>query len=87
VPATGRPPGVEFNIVNQISFEPPTLTTLQIDGSEHAWFEERGAPCTLLAFVDDATRRLMQLRSSPSRRPADPNRSRLGGSHPVCSCL
>jgi hypothetical protein len=35
---------------------------VQIDGSEHAWFEDRGAPCTLLAFVDDATSRLMQLR-------------------------
>ena len=35
---------------------------VQIDGSEHAWFEDRGPPCTLLAFVDDATSRLMQLR-------------------------
>ncbi len=35
---------------------------VQIDGSEHAWFEDSGAPCTLLAFVDDATSRLMQLR-------------------------
>jgi hypothetical protein len=35
---------------------------VQIDGSEHAWFEDRGAPCTLLAFVDDATSRLLQLR-------------------------
>jgi hypothetical protein len=35
---------------------------VQIDGSEHAWFEDRGAPCTLLGFVDDATSRLMQLR-------------------------
>jgi hypothetical protein len=32
----------------------------QIDGSEHAWFEDRGPPCTLLAFVDDATSRLMR---------------------------
>ena len=31
----------------------------QIDGSEHAWFEARGEMCTLLAFVDDATSRLM----------------------------
>ena len=23
---------------------------VQIDGSEHAWFEDRGPPCTLLAF-------------------------------------
>src|SRR3954466_4689424 len=29
---------------------------IQIDGSEHAWFENRGETCTLLAFVDDATR-------------------------------
>lgn len=35
---------------------------VQIDGSEHAWFEARGEKCTLLAFVDDATSRLMLLR-------------------------
>lgn len=33
-----------------------------IDGSEHRWFENRGDPCTLLVFIDDATSRLMQLR-------------------------
>src|SRR5439155_633652 len=31
---------------------------VQIDGPEHAWLEDRGPPCTLLAFVDDATSRL-----------------------------
>jgi len=36
---------------------------VQIDGSEHAWFEDRGARCTPLAFVDDATSRLKQFRS------------------------
>jgi transposase len=35
---------------------------VQIDGSEHRWFEDRAAPCTLLVFVDDATSRLMELR-------------------------
>lgn len=30
---------------------------LQIDGSPHAWFEERGDKCTLLVFIDDATGR------------------------------
>ena len=35
---------------------------LQIDGSERAWFEDRGPACTLLAFVEDATSRLMLLR-------------------------
>ena len=28
---------------------------VQIDGSEHHWFEDRGAPCTLIVFIDDAT--------------------------------
>src|SRR6202030_2708336 len=35
---------------------------VQIAASEHRWFENRGETCTLLAFVDDATSRLMQLR-------------------------
>jgi hypothetical protein len=34
---------------------------VQIDGSEHAWFEDRGPTCTLLAFIDDATSRIMTL--------------------------
>jgi Helix-turn-helix domain len=28
---------------------------IQIDGSEHRWFENRAVPCTLLVFIDDAT--------------------------------
>ena len=39
---------------------------VQIDGSEHRWFENRGEPCTLLVFIDDATSCLMQLRFVPS---------------------
>ena len=39
---------------------------VQIDGSEHAWFENRGPVCTLLAYVDDATSRLLMLRFVPS---------------------
>ncbi len=35
---------------------------IQIDGSEHWWFENRGPQCTLLVFIDDATSRLMHLR-------------------------
>jgi hypothetical protein len=34
---------------------------VQIDGSAHAWFEDRGPACTLLVYVDDATSRLMEL--------------------------
>jgi transposase len=35
---------------------------VQIDGSDHAWFEDRRPRCTLIAFIDDATSRLMALR-------------------------
>ncbi|MPW23995.1 ISNCY family transposase [Paraburkholderia sp. CNPSo 3157] len=34
---------------------------VQIDGSDHRWFEERAPACTLLVYVDDATSRLMAL--------------------------
>lgn len=39
---------------------------IQIDGSDHRWFEDRGPPCTLLVFVDDATSSLMELRFAQS---------------------
>src|SRR4051795_4591119 len=39
---------------------------VQIDGCEHPWFEDRGPPCTLLVFVDDATSRLMHLKFVPA---------------------
>ena len=35
---------------------------IQIDGSDHRWFEDRGDPCILLVFIDDATSTLMELR-------------------------
>jgi len=34
---------------------------VQIDGSPHAWFEERGAACNLLVAIDDATGKLVGL--------------------------
>ena len=34
---------------------------IQIDGSPHYWFEDRGPKCCLIVFVDDATSRLMAL--------------------------
>ena len=43
---------------------------VQIDGSEHRWFEDRAEPCTLLVFIDDATSKLMQLRFVPSESTA-----------------
>jgi hypothetical protein len=35
---------------------------IQIDGCEHAWFEDRGPPCSLLVYVDDATSCIMAAR-------------------------
>ncbi|MFC4595519.1 ISNCY family transposase [Sphingobium tyrosinilyticum] len=35
---------------------------VQIDGSEHAWFETRGPKCTLLVYIDDATSELLHLK-------------------------
>ena len=32
---------------------------IQIDGCEHAWFEQRAPMCVVLVYVDDATSRLM----------------------------
>ena len=32
---------------------------VQLDGSPHAWFEDRAEKCTLIAFIDDATSRIM----------------------------
>jgi len=39
---------------------------VQIDGSDHAWFEDRAPACTLLVYVDDATGRLLQLLFVPT---------------------
>jgi hypothetical protein len=35
---------------------------IQIDGSDHEWFEDRAPRCVLLVFVDDATGKLMEVR-------------------------
>jgi len=39
---------------------------IQIDGSPHAWLEDRGPRCTLIVFIDDATGRLTALRFAPA---------------------
>jgi len=38
---------------------------IQIDGSSHAWFEQRGPHCCLLVFIDDATSRITNLHFVP----------------------
>ena len=35
---------------------------IQVDGSKHWWFEDRGPKCTLLVYIDDATSELMHLK-------------------------
>ena len=35
---------------------------IQIDGSKHWWFEDRGPQCTLLVYIDDATSEMMHLK-------------------------
>jgi hypothetical protein len=39
---------------------------VQIDGSNHLWFEERGERCTLIVFIDDASGKLLYLRFVPA---------------------
>jgi len=76
--------GVWLSRKQRRSFHQPRLRReslgelVQIDGSEHRWFEHRGEPCTLLVFIDDATSRLMQLRlffSIQAYFIAEPSRS------------
>jgi hypothetical protein len=38
---------------------------VQIDGSEHAWLEERGPKASLLVFVDDATSEILAAKFVP----------------------
>ena len=39
---------------------------VQIDGSDHRWFEDRDPPCTLIVAVDDATGAIQEMRFVPS---------------------
>lgn len=44
---------------------------IQIDGSHHWWFEERGPKCALLVYIDDATSKLVHLRFAESENAFD----------------
>ena len=39
---------------------------IQIDGSHHAWFEDRGERCVLMVYIDDATSMITSLHFSPT---------------------
>ena len=62
VPRRQRPPKVYQPRARRACFG----ELIQIDGSEHAWFEARAPQCTLLVYVDDATSRLMALHFTAS---------------------
>jgi hypothetical protein len=44
---------------------------VQIDGSRHYWFENRGPECTLIAYIDDATSRIQHAAFVPSESTLD----------------
>ena len=44
---------------------------VQIDGSQHFWFENRGPECTLIAYVDDATSRILHAAFVPCESTFD----------------
>lgn len=44
---------------------------VQLDGSEHDWFEERGGRCTLLVYIDDATSEILHLKFVQSENTFD----------------
>jgi hypothetical protein len=50
---------------------------VQIDGSPHDWFEGRGPCCTLIAFIDDATSRVL----AACFTPAETTQAYLDGLH------
>ena len=58
---------------------------VQIDGSEHAWLEERGPKATLLAFVDDATSSILEAEFVPEESflKNEPSKQRLRLQRPV----
>jgi hypothetical protein len=54
---------------------------IQIDGSDHRWFEDRAAPCTLLMFIDDAC---AYRKSSPSILVMQSTQDRTAQNAPRC---
>ena len=44
---------------------------IQVDGSDHDWFEGRSNKCTLLVYIDDATSKLMHLKFVESENTFD----------------
>src|SRR5258708_14436591 len=71
-PGLGRDRRPRRKAVHRAGYRRDCLGELiQIDGSEHWWFEARGPQCTLLVFIDDATSRLMHLQFVESESTFD----------------
>ena len=69
---TSTLPAARMRPVHQPRYRRDCLGELiQIDGSEHWWFEGRGPRCTLLVYIDDATSRLMHLQFVESESTFD----------------
>jgi len=62
-----KPRKVNRKAIHQMRLRRACLGELvQIDGSPHAWFEDRGPACNLLVYIDDATSELMELFFAPA---------------------
>ncbi|WP_407122640.1 ISNCY family transposase [Bradyrhizobium sp. STM 3561] len=44
---------------------------IQVDGSRHYWFENRGPECSLIAYIDDGASRIMHAAFVPSESTLD----------------
>lgn len=62
-----KPKRQPIPIIHLVRERRPSFGELvQIDGSPHAWFEDRGPYCSLLVYIDDATSRLLWLEFAQS---------------------
>jgi transposase len=59
---------------------------VQIDGSHHWWFENRGPKCALLVYIDDATGKLLHLRFAASSSAPTPYRPMVEWNGPTRRC-
>ena len=67
-----RPKQRQYRKVHNIRARRPCYgEMIQIDGSDHDWFEGRAERCTLLVFIDDATSQIQHLRFVESESTSD----------------
>lgn len=59
----------------------------QFDGSPHNWFEGRGNPCTVLAFIDDATSAILWLEFAESESYQSVNQATMNNLAHNCRAM